>query len=230
VALTLGSLGWTRVIRPAAFAAVIAARRRGREPSRASAMADTLISPVARRVVGLPSPGGSAGELTIPLLLDLLERGRWSIRPDYDPGFLEWLFDQMAQVPKRGELRRLVVRDGKGEPIGWSVYYRCPGGIAQVQQLAALGDPGPVIDHVVVDASEGGSVAVQGRLEPALVDALTKRRCLIRRSENALVQADDPRLLAAVTTGRPLLTRMEGEWWMGPHLIPPAATSAPASA
>jgi hypothetical protein len=61
------------------------------------------------------------------------------------------------------------------------------------------------------------------------VGALTERRCLIRRSESALVQARDPRMLAAVTTGNPLLTRMEGEWWMGPHLIP-AASGAPASA
>jgi hypothetical protein len=234
VTLTLGSLGWTRVIRPARFAAAVAARRRGREPEpgRVSGAADALLSPVARRVVRLPEPEGSAGELTIPVLLELLERGRWSIRPDYDSDFLEWLFAQMAQTPQRGDLRRLVMRDDAGEAIGWAIYYRCPDGISQVQQIGALGDPGLVIDHVVLDAEAGGSVAVQGRLEPALVDPVTARRCLIGRSESALLQADDPRLLAAVTTGRPLLTRMEGEWWMGPHLIPGASASseAPASA
>lgn len=230
VTLALGSLGWTRVIRPAGFVAALAARRRGREPGRAAAVVDALASPVSRRLVRPPSPEGSADELTIPLLLELLERGRWSLRPDYSEDYLAWLFEQMEGVPQRGELRRLAIRGAGGTPLGWCVYYRCPRGISQVQQLAALGDPGPVIDHVIVDAAAGGSVAVQGRLEPPLVAPLTERRCLIRRSECALVQAGDPRLLATVTTGKPLLTRMEGEWWMGPHLIPPAANGAPASA
>ncbi len=226
---TLASLGWTRLIRPAGFAAAMAARRRAREPGRAAGVVDALASPLSRRLVRPPSPEGSAEELTIPLLLDLLERGRWALRPDYSEDYLAWLFEQMERVPKRGQLRRLVIRDAAGAPLGWCVYYRCSRGISQVQQLAALGDPGPVIDHVIVDAAAGRSVAVQGRLEPPLVGAVTERRCLIRRTESALVQARDPRLLAAVTTGNTLLTRMEGEWWMGPHLIP-AASAERASA
>jgi hypothetical protein len=227
--LALASLGWTRVIRPAGFAAALAARRRGRAPGRVGAVLDTLVAPVSRRVVRLPAPAGATEELTTPALLELLERGSWSVRPDYDEDYLEWLFGQMERVPQRGELRRLAVRDAAGEPLGWCVYYRCPGGISQVQQLAAFGDPGPVIDHMVVDAAEGASTALQGRLEPLLVDSLTERGCMIRRSERALVEAKDSRLVAAVATGNPLLTRMEGEWWMGPHLIP-ADGGAPAAA
>jgi hypothetical protein len=56
-------------------------------------------------------------------------------------------------------------------------------------------------------------------LEPALVAPLTERRCLIRRSEWAMAQTDDAELLAALSAGDPLLTRMDGEWWMAPHLI-----------
>jgi hypothetical protein len=223
---TLASLGWTRVIRPAGFAAALLAGRRGREPGRGAVAVDALAAPLAGRLVRLPSPNGSAEELTIPLLLELLERGRWSLRPDYSEDYLEWLFEQMKRVPGRGQLRLLAVRDAGGSPIGWCVYYRCARGISQVQQLAALGDPGPVIDHAVLDAAEGKSIALQGRLEPPLVASLTERRCLIRRSERALVQAADPALLAALATGNPLLTRMEGEWWMGPHLIPAAAAAS----
>jgi hypothetical protein len=227
VTLPLASLGWTRVIRPAGFAAALAARRRGGEPGRAAAMVDAVAAPLSRRVIGSADAGGSAEELTIPLLLELLERGRWSLRPDYSEDYLTWLFAQMERVPGRGELRRLAVRDAGGEPLGWCVYYRAPGGISQVQQLAALGDPGPVMDHAIADADEGGSAALQGRLEGAIMPALSERRYLIRRSECALVHADDPRLLAAIGTGNPLLTRMDGEWWMGPHLIP-GASGAPA--
>ena len=36
----------------------------------------------------------------------------------------------------------------------------------------------------------------------------------------ALIHARDPEVLHAVQAGRALLTRLEGEWWMGHHLEP----------
>lgn len=219
VTLPLASLGWTRVLRPARFAAVIAEARRGRAPRRAAAALDAIVKPLARRALFPSEPGGSAERLTVPLLLDLIERGRWRLRPDYSEEFLDWLFPRMERVAARGELRRLAVRDDDGDPLGWCVYYRARGGISQVQQLVAFHEPGPVIDHVIWDAHRGGSTALQGRLEPALMPSLLDRRCVIRRSEWAMLRTDDAELLAVVGAGNPLLTRMEGEWWMGPHLI-----------
>lgn len=221
--LPLASMGWTRVLRPARFAAAIAERRRGREPRRSAAVLDALAGPLTRRALRPSEPEGSTELLTSELLLELVERGSWRLRLNYDREYLDWLFAQMEAVPGRGELRRLAVRDERGDPLGWAVYYRARGGISQVQQIAALGDPGQVVDHVLWDAAQGGSVAVQGRLEPALVPPLFERRCIFRRTEWALLRADDPELLAAITAGDSLLTRMDGEWWMGPHLIPAAA-------
>jgi hypothetical protein len=225
VTLPLASIGWTRVLRPARFAAAIAGRRREHEPRRSAAVLDVLAAPVTRRALRPSQPEGATEPLTTELLLELVERGSWRLRPDYDLPYLEWLFARMEAVPERGELRRLAVRDERGEPLGWAVYYRCPGGISQVQQIAALGDPGPVVDHVLWDASQDRSAAVQGRLEPALVPPLLDRRCVFRRTEWALVRADDPELLATIAAGDSLLTRMDGEWWMGPHLIPAAAAA-----
>ena len=223
VTLPLASIGWTRVLRPARFAGAIAGRRRGREPRRSAAVLDALAGPLTRRALRPPEPEGSTESLTSELLLELVELGSWRLRPAYDREYLDWLFALMGAVPGRGELRRLAVRDGHGNPLGWAVYYRARGGISQVQQIAALGDPGQVIDHVLWDASQGGSAAVQGRLEPALVPPLLDRRCVFRRTEWALARTDDAELLGAITAGDPLLTRMDGEWWMGPHLIPSAA-------
>ena len=220
--LPLASLGWTRVIRPARYAATLAERRRGRSPRRTAAALDAFGSPLSRRALRPLEPAGSVEPLTTPLLLELVGRGRWQLRPDYSHEYLEWLFTQMERVPARGELRRLAVRSADGEVLGWCVYYRARDGISQVQQLMAFADPGPVIDHVIEDARRGGSAAVQGRLEPAIIPALAERRCLVRGSEWAMVHSDDDELLAVLGAGNPLLTRMDGEWWMGPHLIPAA--------
>jgi hypothetical protein len=220
VTLPVASIGWTRVMRPARFAAAVSARRGGRAPRRSAAALDALAAPLTQRALRPPRPAGWVEPLDTATLLSLMERGRWRLRPDYDPAYMDWLFAQMAAVPGRGELRRLLVKGEGGEPLGWFVYYLARRGISQVQQVGALGDPGPMLDHVAWDAFEGGSTAVAGRLEPALVPAVTDRPCLLRRTEWALARTDDPELLAAVSAGESLITRMDGEWWMGPHLIP----------
>jgi hypothetical protein len=223
--LPLASIGWTRVLRPARFAAAIAGRHREHEPQRSAAVLDVLAAPITRRALRPSQPEGSTEPLTSELLLELVELGSWRLRPDYDAPYLDWLFARMAEVPGRGDLRRLAVRDERGQPLGWAVYYRSPGGISQVQQIAALGDPGPVVDHVFWDASLDRSAAVQGRLEPALVPPLLDRRCVFRRTEWALVRTGHTELLATIAAPDSLLTRMDGEWWMGPHLLPAAAAA-----
>lgn len=220
VTLPTASIGWTRVMRPARFAAAVSARRGWLAPRRAAAVLDALVAPLTQQALRPTRPDGSAEPLDPAAVLGLMERGRWRLRPDYDEAYLEWVFAQMAGVRERGELRRLLVRDERGDPLGWAVYYLATRGISEVQQIAAFGDPGPVIDHVVWDAFDGGSTAVQGRLEPPLVAAVTARRCLLRRTAWALTHSDDADLLAALSAGNSLVTRMDGEWWMGPHLIP----------
>ena len=223
VTLPLASMGWTRVLRPARFAAAIAGPAPGREPRRSAAVLDALAGPAHPP---RPAPARARGlhRAAHQRAAARTRRARQlAASPRLQRVYLDWLFAQMEAVPERGELRRLAVRDERGDPLGWAVYYRARGGISQVQQIAALGDPGQVVDHVLWDAAQGGSVAVQGRLEPALVPPLFDRRCIFRRTEWALLRADDPELLAAITAGDSLLTRMDGEWWMGPHLIPAAA-------
>lgn len=220
VTLPVASIGWIRVMRPARFAAAVSARRGGVAPRRMAAALDALSAPLTQRALRPQRPAGSTEPLEVETILSLMERGRWRLRPDYDRAYLDWVFSQMAAVPGRGELRRLLVRDDSGEPLGWVVYYLARRGISQVQQVAAFSDPGPVLDHVAWDAFEGGSTAVAGRLEPPLVPAVTARPCLLRRSEWALAHTADPELLAALSTGESLVSRMDGEWWMGPHLIP----------
>jgi hypothetical protein len=145
---------------------------------------------------------------------------RMRLRPAYDEEFLEWLFGQVGLVETRGELRRRLV-EHEGRVLGWYVYYLLPGGISQVLQVAARQrDVGDVLDDLFRDAHRGGAAAVQGRMEAPLLEPLAQRRCVLHPSGYlALVHSRDPEVVGSVQSGRALVTRLEGEWWMGHHLL-----------
>jgi hypothetical protein len=149
-------------------------------------------------------------------LLPTMAHG-FDIRPDYETAFLEWLFDEMARVESRGRLVRTLVSTPEGRPIGWYVAY-FKAGVSEVIQVMSLDrDTGSVLDHLFRDAYDAGASALRGRLEGRLLTALWGRGCALRYGVAALAQADDPAIIHAVSGGRALLTRLDGEWWMGHH-------------
>ena len=214
----LASVGWTKLFRAGRFGRLMLERRWDRRlplPGLPAA-AGRLVMRRPGRPEAMAEPLTPAG---LVAALGSLEPA-FRLLPDYDEDFLEWLFRELAAVGVRGELVRRLVRAPDGRPAGWYVYYLKPGGVSQVQQLAAApADAELVLDHLLRDAADGGSAAVQGRAEPHLLAALFARRCLFRRSEWALVHSRDPAILADVALGGALLTRLEGEWWMGYHLL-----------
>jgi hypothetical protein len=178
---------------------------------------------VLRRVIRPERPGEIEGrELSSRELVDNLPAvtANTRLRPAYDEEFLDWLFEHVAAVDGRGSLRRRIVSSG-GRVRGWYVYYLQPGGISQVLQVAGdERDVGDVLDDLFRDAHAGGTAGLQGRVEAHLLEPLSHRRALLHPSGYlALVHARDPDLLYAVQSGRALLTRLEGEWWMGHHLL-----------
>lgn len=199
------SLGWTRVFRPARLTIHLAARSRGR----------------ARRLRGsgrVPAATDDE-ELTPERLIDQMGRTGVRLRPAYDAEFLEWLFAEMEAVEGRGPLARRVVRDGRGHDLGWYVAYLPAGGIAQAIAVGSVrADAGPVLDRLFADARAAGASALQGRVEPAILPALTARRCLFRRAAWALAHYADDAVAAAAGREQALITRLDGEWWMGYHL------------
>jgi GNAT superfamily N-acetyltransferase len=215
----LASVGWTRVLRPAGLATAMWRRRRG--GAARAARATRLPDLAAERRLAPPEPVRPSEPLTAGGLLEGLDRlaRRFPLRPAYDERFLDWLFRELEAVRSRGELVRRLVHASDGRAVGWYVAYVPGGGIAQAIQVAAApANTGLVLDDLFHRAAVGGAVAVQGRLEPHLHDAVRERRCLLRRTEWALVHGDaDAR--GAIAYGRALLTRMEGEWWMGHHLM-----------
>lgn len=199
------SLGWTRVFRPSRLAVHLAARRQGR----------------ARRLQGsgrVPAATDDE-ELTPERLMDQMGRTLIRLRPAYDTEFLDWLFAELEAVEGRGPLARRVVRDGRGRALGWYVAYLPATGIAQAIAVGSVrADAGPVLDRLFADARAAGASALQGRVEPAILPALTARRCLFRRADWALAHYADDAVAAAAGREQALITRLDGEWWMGYHL------------
>jgi hypothetical protein len=120
-------------------------------------------------------------------------------------------------VKSRGTLVRTLLRDSRGEFVGWYVYY-LDQGISQVLQVAAKrGAAGEVLDDLFDHAAAGGCAALRGRLEPHLLDALAKRKCLYGWSGSALLHARTPAMLGVLLSSQCWLERMDGESWMGHH-------------
>jgi hypothetical protein len=233
----LPSLGWTRVLEPFSFVAGMAADRhpdrRTVRGARTARGLDRLALVAGRRWLGAPMTSAASEPLTPRSMLDGLAKttAGFRLRPDYDEGYLRWLLAELATVERRGELAAYLVRGEGGRVLGWYVAYFPRGGTAQVLQVAAQRDDvGAVLDELFAQASSARVTAVSGRLEPHLVDAVSDRRCIIRRTSKVLLHAKDPQITRAVLAGESFLTRLDGEWWMAPHLdsfdrVPPGPTS-----
>ncbi len=194
----LGSINWTRPLRPASYAsdAVLGERR----PRWASALRPLCAA--TDWAVSLPSVMRS-----------------FRCHPDYTEAFLRWAFFEMEQVAVRGRLIRSLVRDHNGQVLGWYIYYLNTGSVCWAIQIAAKrGRIDTVIDHLFHHAYTHGGAAVRGRVEPHLLEALSRRRCLLRYYGGSIVHTRDSALLAAALSRDSFLTYLEGEWWMGPHL------------
>ena len=222
------SIGWVKVLRPVAVASFLARRQGWLGSARALSVLAPTIDTAARHTVGqrwghLPAPPRTTAEILSAEMLvkQVGEAARHRrLYVDYDVDYVEWLFDELDAVDVRGIPIRHLLRDRVGRVVGWYVYYLAKGGISQVLQVAApAGDPGAVLDHLFWHADRGGAAAVLGRIEPAVIGEFFGRRCQLTRTEWALVHTQDPGVLALLGSPSALLTRLDGEWWMGHHVL-----------
>jgi hypothetical protein len=227
-ALHVSCIEWVRVFRPTAAAAQYASRRPQGPAPRMLRPLTAVLDTVARRLPHTrfrpPRPEGRTEPLTAEALVEqlpALTRRTYRLHAAYDEPFLEWLFRELEAVPSRGEVMRTLVRDDDGGVLGWYIAYVVPGGVGEAVQVAASGkNAGAVLDHLFQEASARGATAVRGRIEPQLLSALWGRRCMLRFGTGALVHSRSPEVLQAIRSGQALLTRLDGEWWMGHHLEP----------
>lgn len=225
----LHCIGWIRVFRPLGVVDEMVTRRRpgAAFPAARRVLAsgvDAVGVRVARGALRPPATAARAEELTAALIAQHVgEVASWArLRPHYeDEEFVSWLLGTTAEIHARGPLVARLVRAG-GCVRGWWVALLPDGGIGQVLQVAS--DPhgiDDVLDHLFHEAWSRGAAGVQGRVEAHLRPALARRRCLLHPSGYlALVHARHTDALSALQSGRALLTRLDGDWCMGHHLLP----------
>jgi hypothetical protein len=224
---SLGAFSWARVFGPFGLAneRFVEARRRvagKRVVPAVCAALDAAARRVGPRLLTAPAPVTSTRTLEPQAMLAQLPRLTASLRlhPAYDEAYLEWLFDELSRPRRRGTLVRRLVEDGD-RVLGWYVYYLKPGGISRVLQvMGADKDLGAVLDQLFHDAQTGGAAALDGRLEPRLLEPLAQRRCVFRYAGAAGVHTRNRDILAAALSRQSLFTRMDSEYWPIPPRRP----------
>lgn len=127
----------------------------------------------------------------------------------YDAEHLDHLFRLVETY--RGPLVRRVVRRGE-RVIGWYAYLLRARGASRVLHLAGRDDDvDDVLGDLVRDATARGSVALTGRAEPHLHNALERRLAVLGYARRPLLRAKDAELASALATTSSLLTRLDGE-------------------
>jgi hypothetical protein len=226
--LAHAAIDWLKVIRPGATGKTLLDERGGRAMRWATRISEPAMDVALRTVLRrrgwlfTTESAATSEPLTANGLVKLIgEAGAWlRFHVDYDVDYAHWLFQELETVDFRGVPIRRVVRDGKDRIAGWYLYLLVGRGIAQVLQVAAPAENlRLVLADMLCHAAAGGAVAVRGRVEPSLIGELHAQRCVYLRTDWALVHSRDQTIMAMLGSPKSLLTRLDGEWWMGHRLL-----------
>lgn len=219
------SLEWLRVLKPAAFALEAVA-------SRLALL--RLAKPLARAADAVIARGGDkqswshytplAGKAdafidtpaTDDDFIDACRQlvRRFALRPVWERPVLEAMMKHAARKAVHGARVQHTVKNRGDKVIGAYLYYGDPGGIGRVVQIMA--EPGQesiVIDCLLRNAYEHGLVAVRGRTQPALLQAMIGKKCAFLHTSSTVVHSRDPALVEAMTSGGAFLNGLAGEGW-----------------
>lgn len=218
---TGSSIEWVRVLAPAGHANKRLARRlTGRASPPGGAAAAALDGVVGRRRRPSQPASGGSEPLDAEGMIDLVARLRrpFALRPGYTPEYLEAIYDLMGRTVLGDRVVRRLVRRDDGRPIGAYVMIVARHGTANVVNVITSWDSARVVlEHLLHDAAENGAVEASGRVEPELLPHLSGLGCRLRPGPWAMASSSEPELVNATLSGRSLISRMDGEWWMRPR-------------
>lgn len=212
------SMEWVRILRPAGFA--VASVEPAFAPARAlgplAGLADRLAGRLKANPLRLAPVTGRDREAADDELVRLIGEfaSGHALRPQWPAECLAWMLAHAASKARHGPVFRRIVEAPTGDPVGLYIYYGRPRQVAYVLQvLARRGWAETVIDRLLGHAWETGSVAVRGRLQPELMDALLRRRALLFHRSSLVVHGRDGAALSAIAAGDALITGLAGESW-----------------
>ncbi|WP_292897287.1 hypothetical protein [Nitratireductor sp.] len=223
--LTGYSLEWLRILRPAGFMAAIAA-----DAFAPAALARPLARPLDAllRRRGAPpqwthvADGEFAQRALISEEADTAETmslirtfaSTFALRPEWSESELERMVIEAQRKANYGTMVRRKVLARGGKPVGFFIYYGNRGGIGRVIQILSVpGHEGSVLDTMLDDATQRGLVALRGRGQPALVNAMLGRRFAFVHASSSIVYAKDKALLEPFVAGQAFFNGFAGESW-----------------
>lgn len=216
----LGSLYWSRALRPARYLVSRITRRSLFKPLAFAArpladIADRLATRHALRRLPRPVAGHTSENLDPETLVSGLPtvcRER-PLRPDYDARSLKWLFELMSRANPAKPLRKALVRNAQHEIVGWFLYSFERDGESTVLQMAATKrSADAVLQILLADAWSQGSVVLSGRFDSGFVEPLSSMGCALSQGPWMLVHSKQADVLDAILSGEAFLSRLEGEW------------------
>ncbi|MGQ0613559.1 MAG: hypothetical protein ACT4PV_07485 [Planctomycetaceae bacterium] len=216
------SLRWTRLLRPLRYFLGRGGGARPGLPRRAfTALAAAPGDALLRRLPGpfrlRPSSLESQDLGTREALEFMVESaGACPLRFDYDEATLARQLSLTDRKRGQGrEIRRLLLRDGRR--VGCYLLFARKGATAQVAFFHALKESAhDVLEHMFGEAGREGAAAVSGRVDPRYLAALSDTQCLLNRAYGWVqIHSRDASLLATIQRGDAILTRFDGEWWLG---------------
>jgi len=215
----LGSVTWLHLIHPLRAVAGLKLWHLGRHQRL------PLVRPLCwpldtayARSVGSDADAGNLTEeqLSPQLLIDHLRLGpqQFDLWPDYDAESLGLLFDQIGRSRSNGKLVKNLVRDSRGQILGWYIASLLPSDIYRVLGLAATpGNEELLFHHVLRRAKELNAAAVAGRVEPWLLEVFPRRMMMFSRVR-FLIHSRDAAICDAARSGKALLTGLESDIWL----------------
>lgn len=219
------SYRWLRILRPAGFAAHWLGRKSGAlRPL--SALARPVDAQALRRARAddprwwgfAPAGDGKLAERDIggvelaALIPELI--ADYDPRPIWDTKTLQAMLDTSLSKRSFGTPAMRLVTTASGAPLGAYLYHARPGGVAEVTQiLCPPRHAGTLIERIFAHALSGGAVAVAGRSQPALLDALLGRKVFLSHGASSVIHTRRPDLAAAFGGQRAFLNGLAGEGW-----------------
>jgi hypothetical protein len=217
----LGSVNWLHPLRPVRAVAGAGLWRLGRH--RWLPVARLLCAPLDAVYSRYNNTGGTSDvenhveePLSPQLLIDHLFLGphRFRLWPDYDAESLGVLFDQIGCSRANGRLVKNLVRDTRGQPLGWYIASLRPSGVYYILHLAAApGNEERLYRHVLHVAEDLDATSVAGRLEPWLLEILPRRVIMFSRLRY-LFHSRSSAICDAIGSSKALLTGLEGDIWL----------------
>ena len=221
------SLDWMRVLRPASFALELVSHRIGavralrplagavderfrgkirRGDLRWSAVAKEASLPGTLQVADIDAE--FFGALFAPLTR------QFAVQPAWTEDQFDNILRDAIQKPEFGEPIFAAVKTRTGAPVGAFFYHMKPGGTARVLQLLSLpGQAGPVLDCLIDHAAARGAVALRGRTQPALLEAMMGRRIGFVHAASTVVHSRDEELVDAFRNAQGFVNGLAGENW-----------------